>query len=629
LCLAFTATYVVACSDSPTAPALVPTSITISPPAATLDAFGATQSFQAVVRDQNGDVIPSASVQWTTQSASVASISQQGQATAEGNGTTQVTARSGNAQVSVTLAVQQQVHTIAKLTGDNQQGIVGSQLSLPLSVRLRDRLGNPIAGVLVQFSLPAGAGSLSANSAMTDASGTATTFWTLGTVPAQALAVNASAGGTVPAESFTAVALVGAPAIIRRTAGDGQVAPAGSVLPVAPTVLVLDQFENPVEGAIVSFEVVGGGGSRSGSPAVTNSQGAATLGSWTLGPAAGANSLSAEVAGVAATVFAATGTVVPTALDVHAGDGQIATVATTLPVAAAVRVTGAGAVPVPGVTVTFSVAGGGGSINGASAVTDANGVATVGSWTLGTVAGANALRASFGELAPVNFMATGVAGAPSGIFVNGGQNGSATAGTALPVAPSVLVRDAFANPVSGASVIFAVTSGGGSVTGSPAVSNALGIATLGSWTMGTAPGTNTLSAQVAGVAAISFSAQAILTPTTISIHAGNGQLATVGTQLPIAPAVRVTGAGGLPVPGIIVTFSVGLGGGMITGLNVFTDANGVAATGSWTLGTTIGNNTLIVNAASLTAVTIRSPGGLACRAASRGGRASRIPAPPN
>src|SRR5439155_7392950 len=51
--------------------------------------------------------------------------------------------------------------------------------------------------------------------------------------------------------------------------------------------------------------------------------------------------------------------------------------------------------PVAGVQVTFSVTAGGGSITGATQVTDANGVATVGTWTLGASTGLNELQAAF------------------------------------------------------------------------------------------------------------------------------------------------------------------------------------------------------------------------------------------
>ncbi|OPZ41414.1 MAG: hypothetical protein BWY94_02433 [Actinobacteria bacterium ADurb.BinA094] len=81
-----------------------------------------------------------------------------------------------------------------------------------------------------------------------------------------------------------------------------------------------------------------------------------------------------------------------------------------------------------------------------------------------------------------------------------GNDQTASAGTAVPVAPSVRVTDAGDNPVPGVHVTFAVASGGGSVTGADAVSGADGIAAVGSWTLGGTPGENTLTATVAGLA---------------------------------------------------------------------------------------------------------------------------------
>lgn len=62
-----------------------------------------------------------------------------------------------------------------------------------------------------------------------------------------------------------------------------------------------------------------------------------------------------------------------------------------------------------GIPVTFAVASGGGSITGASQTTDLNGVATVGSWTLGPTPGMNTLTASapVQQGSPVTFSATG------------------------------------------------------------------------------------------------------------------------------------------------------------------------------------------------------------------------------
>jgi len=53
------------------------------------------------------------------------------------------------------------------------------------------------------------------------------------------------------------------------------------------------------------------------------------------------------------------------------------------------------------------------------------------------------------------------------------------AGRAVGVSPAVLARDASGSPVSGAVVTYRVTSGGGSLTGAQATTNAAGTATVG------------------------------------------------------------------------------------------------------------------------------------------------------
>ncbi|MGK2961513.1 MAG: hypothetical protein ACSLFK_05110 [Gemmatimonadaceae bacterium] len=165
--------------------------------------------------------------------------------------------------------------------------------------------------------------------------------------------------------------------------------------------------------------------------------------------------------------------------------------------------------PMGGATVTFAVVSGGGSATGASVTTDASGIATVGSWTLGPAAGENVLRATSGTLEGVVFAATSVAGGAASLARNAGDNQSAVAGTAVPVPPSVVVKDANGNPKSDVPVAFAVVSGGGSITGAAAVTNASGIATVGSWTLGNSAGANTLSATVAGLPPVTFTAAAI------------------------------------------------------------------------------------------------------------------------
>src|SRR5262249_38888139 len=94
---------------------------------------------------------------------------------------------------------------------------------------------------------------------------------------------------------------------------------------------------------------------------------------------------------------------------------------------------------------------------------------------------------------------TVASGAATTLVKNGGDNQTATVGTAGPAAPSVLVADASGNPVSGVSVTFAIGSGGGSITGGSQTTNSSGIATVGSWTLGPSAGANTLNATSAGL----------------------------------------------------------------------------------------------------------------------------------
>src|SRR5207237_2714811 len=144
---------------------------------------------------------------------------------------------------------------------------------------------------------------------------------------------------------------------------------------------------------------------------------------------------------------------------------------------------------------------GSGSITGWTKTTEAGGMATVGSWTLGTTAGANSLTATSAAVAgsPVTFTATGTAGTAGSIAVDAGDNQSATVNTAVATPPAVIVKDAHGNPVQGVSVTFAVGLGSGSITGASQTTNASGIAAVGSWTLGTAAGQNTLTATAPGV----------------------------------------------------------------------------------------------------------------------------------
>jgi hypothetical protein len=111
------------------------------------------------------------------------------------------------------------------------------------------------------------------------------------------------------------------------------------------------------------------------------------------------------------------------------------------------------------------------------------------------------------------------------LSMNAGNNQIALPNSALAIAPSVLVRDAGNSPVSGAAVTFTVVSGGGKITNATQITNASGIATLGSWTVGPNAGANTLSVQLPEtpqVAALTFNATAGVAQTLTLSKSGSG-----------------------------------------------------------------------------------------------------------
>lgn len=108
---------------------------------------------------------------------------------------------------------------------------------------------------------------------------------------------------------------------------------------------------------------------------------------------------------------------------------------------------------------------------------------------LGLVAAVGCRRESSGpELPPP----------PAVMQKKAGDNQQAPVGELVAIPPTVIVRDANGDPVSGVNVAFAVVSGGGSVTGAATITNEQGEATVGSWRLGTTPGVNLLRATAQG-----------------------------------------------------------------------------------------------------------------------------------
>jgi adhesin/invasin len=502
-------------------------------------------------------------------------------------------------------------------TPSSIQGVPGQSVSgragqpVTVTVKVLASNGRPLAGQTVTFTPTTG--TVSPATAPTDDAGQAVTVWTLGNqIGTQTL--NAAVGTLTPL-TISATVTAGAPATVTVQAGNNQTTAVGTTVATRPAVLVRDAGGNPVAGATVTFEVVTGNGSVTGGSATTDASGVAAVGSWQLGTQAGAQTLRATVAGGAAPLtatFTATATPGQVArLDIRGGNAVSGTVGAALGAAnlPSVAVVDANGNPIPNVQVTFSVASGGGTITGATQTTNAQGIATVGGLTLGQAAGANVVTAVAAGASPANFLITGTAGPAAQTQVVSGNNQSIRAGQALPLPAQVKVVDQFGNPVAGAAVQFVVTGGGGSVLGSSQTTNAQGQASVGGWTLGTIPGTNTLAARVSGAADAVFTAIGLAgPPTQLRKISGDSQTVVAFRAAPQPFVVEVRDADNFPVRGATVTFAItstpggATGTGSLSATSVQTDDNGRAST-TFTASSVLGQNTITASLGALTPIT--------------------------
>ena len=97
------------------------------------------------------------------------------------------------------------VTAISVAGGGGQTARIGSAITTPPSVIVRDQFGAAMVGVVVNFSISGGGGSLSANTGTTDATGTAVAgVWTLGKSPGANTLTAQAVGGANPSAAITA-----------------------------------------------------------------------------------------------------------------------------------------------------------------------------------------------------------------------------------------------------------------------------------------------------------------------------------------------------------------------------------------------------------------------------------------
>ncbi len=497
-------------------------------------------------------------------------------------------------------------------SGDAQIATVGTPVALPPSVLVTDANNNPVPGASVTFTPGVNSGSVTpSNAVTTDGAGVASLgSWILDlTAGTNTLAVSVPGASSA---MFSATGTADVPASIAASAGDGQSATAGATVSIAPEVLVVDQFGNPVAGVNVTYAIgVGAGTVDPSTSVVTGNNGVARVNSWTLGVIAGANTLVATAAAPSITgnpvTFTATG---------QAGSAGQFSISTQPPTNAQNAVV---LVPAPsvqledqngnptaqaGIPVTVAIASGaGGILSGTLTVnTDGIGLATFTDLVITGATGNYSLGFTGPNIsgAVSNPIALGP-GAATTIALNDGNNQTATVAANVATAPSVLITDVSGNTILGVQVTFAVTQGGGALTGGNVATDGAGVARVGSWMLGTVAGTNAISATATGLAGSpvvitatgmadtpSASTSAVTT-SAASISAGS-ETATITTT--------VLDQFGNPVAGASVAIASTGSGNTITQPASTTDGNG--QTSGTISSSTVGNKvvTAIVNGAT-------------------------------
>lgn len=188
------------------------------------------------------------------------------------------------------------------LGGDRQMAPTGTTLPLPLVVRVADREGVGVAGVVVVFDVMSGDGTSAPQRGVSSSDGTVSTQWTLGPDGEEGQMLIAWAEG-LEDEGAVFLSFGEGSGLAPATAASVEILSGGSQegtvsQEVAETVTlrVLDDAGSPVEGASVRFVIESGEGQVTPGLATTDTDGIARS-TWRLGPMIGMQAVTAGVDG--------------------------------------------------------------------------------------------------------------------------------------------------------------------------------------------------------------------------------------------------------------------------------------------------------------------------------------------
>jgi len=285
-----------------------------------------------------------------------------------------------------------------------------------------------------------------------------------------------------------------------------------------------------------------------------------------------------------------------TAIGLVAGSNQRALAGKTLAQALVVRATNRKGGPASGKRVSFRLGEGQGSVDPASAVTDADGRARA-TWTLGSYPGRQTLLASVENVdsaLAIEAEADPVAGNTRVAAL--ADHFSGHAGDELADSIAIRVTDSSGRVLPDLPVRWTLVDGG-SIHAENHRTDSLGVATA-RWTLARKTGLQRLRAQVGGapglgIPPVTISAAALAgAAAAIVVTAGDGQHARAGAELPKSVVMRVVDENGSAVVGAALALAPS--GGIVADSALTTDSLGYART-RWTMGHSAGDYTLAVH----------------------------------
>ena len=594
-----------------TGPGSTASAVRISPRQLSVNA-GAPFTFTAIAVDATGATIVNTPVAWASLDLARASIGDPSRGSGvalNSRGTARIVATLITGQADTVLVnVTPSASALAVVSGSGQSGTVGKAtaptLASPLVAKVTAADGLGVAGVTVNFAAATGSGSVSPSSAVTDVGGIAQTSWTLANTAGTQTATASVAGLTGSPVTFTAT---GAAAVATKLAFTAVPASVVAAAPFNVAVTALDAASDVVSGfsgtVALSFGASPSGATLGGTTSVAAVGGVATFTGLSIALPGNGYTLTAAATGLTGATSSAFNVTsgAPASMVVVSGGGQTAATSALLaPVTVLVK--DAAGAPKAGVTVSFSVSSGGGTVTPVSANTDANGNAS-GTWTLGPTPGQQTLTVTSVGLPDIVVSATATT-TLNQIVITQQPGVSQTAGVAVIPAIKVEIRNSanVAITTFNGSVTLAIgTNPGSSTLGGTATVNAVsGVATFSSVSLDKVGTGYTLVVSSNGSSSATSSAFNVVAgpASQLVLVSGGGQTAQPSTALAQPIVAKVTDNSGNPIAGVTVDFAVTNGGGSVVPVTVTTTTSGLASA-AWTVGAS-GSQALSVSSTGLT-----------------------------